>query len=82
MLFNLINFLKPPASRILVLFLITENQIKLTYKLRVNESQALALNEYSNDLHEALITRSARISGGLAIQNLAQLTTPLFRSVP
>ena len=50
-LLNFINFLKPPMSYILVLFLITGNQIKLTYKLRVKESQATELNEYSNDHH-------------------------------
>ena len=47
-------------SHILVLFLITENQIKLTYKLRVKESQAFELNEYSNDLHEALINKNGK----------------------
>ena len=59
MLSNLINFGKPPASHILFVFN-KRKSYKLTDTLLIIEHQTLELNEYSNELHEALINNNCK----------------------
>jgi len=50
-------------------------ETRLQYRRRIREGQKLETVSYTNDLHDALITKKVEYSGNVGIQNSTRIVT-------